>query len=484
MRFCLAFLLVGCAAEKTHNDGPDRPLPSGFAIGSATAGFQVDMGCPTWSAADCDDGSSDWYQYVTEATFLDDGGLYVTGEPVSNGPGMWELYEDDIAIMKADGHTSYRMSMEWSRLFPERVPDSVTSVDELMDYADTDAVARYHEILDALIGSGITPMVTVNHYTLPLWIHNGLECHTDLSTCTDKGWVDADRTTHHIGLYAGFLGREFGDSVDRWMTLNEPFATTLSGYLLPGESRSAPPGITFDVDASLAVILSQMEGHAAIYHQLKAEDTTAEVGIVMNFVDITPKDPANEDDLLGAEHMDYLYHRLYLDAFATGAWDPDLDGVVDEYRADLAGTLDVVGVNYYNEVVVTGVGTALGGSIPLLDFVPEFGWEPHPEGLSKVLAIADSYGVPVYITENGTPHVETQGEEVLDAHLAQMMDAIDAGVDVRGYHYWSFVDNYEWNHGLDMVFGLYALDIDTKERVQRPVAARFSEVIAAGGLDN
>jgi len=486
MRGLCLLLVVGCASDKGDDSGdtPDRPFPSGFSIGSATAGFQVDMGCPTWSAADCDDTASDWYQYVTHPDFLGDAGLHVSGEPVANGPGMWELYEQDIALMAADGHNSYRLSVEWSRLFPARVPDEITTVDALEAYADADAVARYHDIFDALRAAGITPMVTMNHYTLPLWIHDGAACHADLSTCADKGWVDADRITHHIGLYAGFLGREFGGDVDRWMTLNEPFATTLSGYLMPGEDRSAPPGVTFDVEATQVVMLAQIEGHAAMYHGLKAEHPGAEVGIVMNMTDIVPKDPTNENDLLGVEHMDYLYHRLYLDAATTGAWDPDLDGVVNETRSDLAGTLDVIGINYYNEVVITGSPVPIVSSIPLFDFVPEFSWEPHTEGLARVIAIADEYGLPIYITENGTPHVDTLGEEVLDGHLHGLMDAIDAGADVRGYHYWSFVDNYEWNHGFDLRFGLYALDADTKARVQRPVGARFAETIARGGLDD
>ncbi len=481
-------LLAACAgSDKAADTGRDEGIfPASFRFGSATAGFQVDMGCPTWSAAACDDTASDWYQYVTDPVFAADSGLYLSGDPVSMGPGMWELYEDDIAQMKADGHTSYRLSVEWSRLFPARVPDSVDSVDALGESVNADAVARYHEIFAALADAGIRPLVTVNHYSLPLWLHNGAECYSDLEGCADRGWLDRDRMVHHAELYAGFLGREFGGEVDHWVTLNEPFATTLSGYLSPGEDRSAPPGVSFEVDATVAVMLNQMDGHAALYDGIRGADVVdadgdgevAAIGIVMNMTDITPADPAAEKDVLGASHMDYLYHQLYLDAFTSGAWDADLDGVAETTRPELAGRLDFIGINYYNEVVVTGTGVPLVTAIPIFDFVPAFSWEPHPEGLAKVIARASVYGLPIDITENGTPYVEDLGESVLNDHLSSLADALTEGHPVRSYHYWSWVDNYEWNHGFDLRFGLYALDDATKAREARPVAVRYREIIA------
>ena len=489
-RFGWLVALVACGGSEADTALSEPLFPSNFLFGSATAGFQVDMGCPTWSAAECDDPASDWYQYVTDPVFLEDAGLHIAGDPITMGPGMWELYEQDIAQMKADGHTTYRFSVEWSRLFPTRVADTVASVDELAPLADAAAVQRYHEILSALKDSGIRPVVTVNHYTLPLWLHNGAECKVDVAGCVDSGWLNRDRMVHHSGLFAAFLGQEFGSEVDLWMTLNEPFATTLSGYLLPGEDRSAPPGVTFEVDATVAVMLNQIDGHAAMYDGIKATDQVdadgdgqaSEVGIVMNMTDITPADPSLDKDVLGAAHMDYLYHQLYLDAVTSGAWDADLDGVAETTRPELAGRLDVIGINYYNEVVVTGLGVSVVDQIPVFDFLPEFSWEPHTEGLFNVIERASVYGLPIEVTENGTPFVADQGIDILDGHLASVAASLDAGIDVRAYHYWSWVDNYEWNHGFDLRFGLYELDPDTKERIPRPVAAHFSEVIATRGL--
>jgi beta-galactosidase len=478
----MVWLWVACQREEPPA-GADRPFPEDFRFGSATAGFQVDMGCPTWTAAECDDPASDWYQWVTDPSVVENSGLFVSGEPLANGPGMWETFEADADRMQADGMTVYRMSIEWSRLFPDGAAEAAASVDALAPFAEPAAVARYHEMFRALRDRGIEPVVTLNHYTLPRWVHDGVAAHADLANTVADGWVTRDRIVPLIATYAGYVAREFGGEVDTWFTLNEPFATTVSGYLTPSEDRSSPPGLALDVDSTLAVMFNQIDGHAAMYDAVKAEDPVATVGIVINMVAITPADPANALDVAAVGHTDRIYHRLYLDALTAGDWDEDLDGVVDRVRPELAGRLDVLGVNYYNELVVTGLPFPIVAGLPLFDFYPEFSWEPHVEGLGEVLHEAAEYGVPIWVTENGTPYVEDQGVEVLEGHLGSLWDAIDAGVDARGYLYWSYVDNYEWNHGLDLRFGLYALDPVTKDRVPRPVIERYREVLRDHALD-
>ncbi len=480
-RYLLPLLLAtACAPQPTH------PYPEGFVWGSATAGFQVDMGCPTWDDAACLDTASDWYQWVTDPEIVADTNLFVSGEDVRNGPGMWELFEQDVAQMQADGHSGYRMSLEWSRIFPDAAAADATTVDALEALADVDAMRRYREMFAALRAAEIAPFVTVNHYTLPLWVHDGAACNADLDTCTARGWLDAD-IIPRIALFAGFCARAFGGEVDRWGTLNEPFATTLSGYLLPSADRSGPPGVR-DAEATIATIRHQIEGSAAMYDAIHAEDRVdadgdgvdAEVGLVLNMVAIIPKDTEDPRDLASVEHLDWMYHRQFLDGLTTGAWDDDLDGVWDRERDDLAGRLDFIGINYYNRVEVDGIGIALFPAIPLLDFVPTFSWDPYPEGLAEVVGKAAAYDLPIVITENGTPHLD-QADTLLVDHLVSLHAAIDAGADVRGYHYWSWVDNYEWNHGFDLRFGLYALDPDTKARTPRPVRDVLRAAARANG---
>ncbi|MFT4975340.1 MAG: beta-galactosidase [Myxococcota bacterium] len=479
MRWYWIVALAGCSGKEDSAASVAQAFPDGFLWGSATAGFQVDMGCPTWSAAECDDPNSDWYQWVTESEIIDNSSLYVSGQPVADGPGMWELFEEDVARMESDGLTAYRMSLEWSRLFPEDA-SSATTVADLAALADSSAVARYHDMLSALQGADIEPLVTVNHYTLPLWVHDGLACHNDLETCEASGWVDGDRMIPLITLFTGWAAAEFGGEVRQWATLNEPFATTLSGYLAPGEDRSAPPGLLLAEDAVIATLRNQIVAHARMYDAIHENDDDASVGIVLNMVAVQPKDPDSADDVASVANMDHLYHRLFLDGLTAGSWDDDLDGSFEETRPELAGRLDWVGVNYYNQVTVASWVTLLDG-IPVFDFLPEFSWDAYPEGLEEVVGIAAEYGLPIIVTENGTPNVE-QADDILDGHLEALHRAIEAGADVRGYYYWSFIDNYEWNHGLDLRFGLYALDAETKERSARPVLERYREIISANGL--
>ena len=484
----IGLLLLACTQPRDRGPAADS-FPEGFLWGTATAGFQVDMGCPTWSAARCDDPHSDWYQWVSDPAISGNPGLHVRGEPVSVGPGMWETFEDDVARMKADHMNSYRMSLEWSRLFPDGAAEDAKTVEDLAQYADARAVARYHEMFAALDAAGIEPFVTVNHYTLPLWVHDGVDCNLNPDTCTARGWNEPERIVPLIALFAGWAGHEFGGEVDRWATLNEPFATTLSGYLFPGEDRSAPPGHSFDVDGTVTVMLAQIEGHAAMYDALHTHDDTATVGLVLNMTAMQPARPEGHDlheaDLRGVEHADYLYHGLYLDALTTGAWDPDLDGVPDRTRSDLANRLDFLGINYYNRLALLGLPSSLVEDIALFDFLPDLEvdlFEPYPEGLEHVVVRASEAGVPLYISENGTPYVEDRGVEVLDGHLVALKAAIDNGADVRGYHYWSYIDNYEWNHGMDLRFGLYTFDPITKERSPRAVRDRYAAIARENGL--
>ena len=126
---------------------------------------------------------------------------------------------------------------------------------------------------------------------------------------------------------------------------------------------------------------------------------------------------------------------------------------------------------------------SIADEVPILDFYPDINWDPYPEGLGEVVERASEYGLPMYITENGSPYVADMGRSLLDGHLASLHAVIEDGADVRGYFYWSWVDNYEWNHGMDLHFGLYGFDAETKKRVERPIVSRYREIASQNALD-
>ncbi len=484
----LLSLLLACT-DPAKDPAAPQGFPEGFHWGSAVAGFQVEAGCPTVSPEECTDDASDWYQWVSDPELIADGRTHLSGQPITDGPGHYELYEDDLALARGLGHTAFRTSLEWSRLFPDGAAETATTVEELRAHADPVAVAHYRAYLESIRASGLEPYVTLTHYTLPLWIHDGKACHEDLDTCEDRGWVDLERMRRAISLYAGFCAETYGDVVDLWITENEPLAIVLAGYLLPGADRTNPPGITAPTTA-FEVFFNLVEGHAAMYDAVKANDAVdadgdgaaSSIGLAANLAAVAPLDPENPDDVRGAEHADYVYNRIFLEGIARGELDRDVDGVAEEHRADLAGRLDWLGINYYTRITVRGLQGPIFAGYPRFDFYPEVVWEEYPQGIADVVAIGQEYGLPIVITENGTTPTETSGETFLLPHLAALQGAIEGGADVRGYLYWSLMDNYEWNHGMDLRFGLHAVDPVTKARTARPMADAYRSVIEAGSV--
>lgn len=469
----LVAVAAGCAGDD-RGKGPGWSVPDDFLFGAAMAGFQVDPGCPTLAPEACEDRASDWYQWVTDPELVADPGLYLSGDTLAEGPGYWETFDADHARARDELNLdALRVSLEFSRLFPVE-PVGAETVDDLVAAADPAALAAYQALFASLAARGLTPLVTLNHYTLPLWLHDGKACHEDPDACTARGWLDPAAMRRWLALYAGFCARTFGDDVRWWATINEPMAVVVPGYLLPTADRTNPPGITRPA-AAIDVAFAIIDAHAAMYDAIHAEDPEAMVGLVPNLATPEPEDPASALDQAGALHFDHVYNRVFLDALVDGALDRDLDGVAETVRPDLAGRMDYIGINYYTKVTVRGLGTSIVAGYPWVDFLPVGSlWQEHPEGLGDVTRLAGGYGLPVIITENGTSNHDTDaGQRFLDPHLAALRGAMDDGVDVRGYFLWSLIDNYEWNHGMDLRFGAYAVDPVSKDRSLRDIGARL-----------
>jgi beta-glucosidase/6-phospho-beta-glucosidase/beta-galactosidase len=492
-----ALLAPGCGSDPAPQPMPGEQslsFPQGFLFGTAIAGFQVDMGCPTLSKDECEDPNSDWYQFVSSPELQKDEKTFLSGQPVSVGPGHWELFEKDYDLVKNELHgTAVRFSIEWSRVFPTATDDA-NDFDALSALANPKALAHYHAELDALKARGLTPLVTLNHYTLPTWIHDAVGCHQDLDHCSPRGWLDADRTIREIAKYAGFVAKEFGGDVDYWVTENEPLAVALPGYLLPTGDRTNPPAVSLRFEEAKAVIEALVVAHARMYDAVKANDLVsarqngelAEVGLVYPIVPVQPADPELALDVKGAKDVDYLYNRVFLNGVAKGDLDADLDGTA-EHRADLENRMDFIGINYYARLVVEGTTEPFLPELsPLSDFNPLTmkTLYDYPKGIYEMaMLVKNEYGLPSFITENGAqnPKDDETGPEYVVQHLTWLAKAIHAGADVRGYFYWTLMDNYEWNHGMNVRMGLYAVDKDdpTKARKARKSVATFSEIASA-----
>jgi beta-glucosidase/6-phospho-beta-glucosidase/beta-galactosidase len=485
----LSLAFLACSSSPPPPAPENFDFPKDFLFGTAIAGFQVDMGCPS-KMMSCLDQNSDWYTWVTKPELIADMTTHVNGEPVTDGPGFYELYSQDLDRAKNElGNNALRLSIEWSRIFPT----STVGIEDntaIKAAASPDALAFYHGIFSAMKARGLTPLVTLNHYTLPSWIHDAYGCHVDLDKCTARGWLDHDKILHEIAKYAGFVAREFGADVDLWATLNEPFtAVVVAGFLLPSDSRTNPPGVMLRIPEAKAAAVAMIEAHARMYDAVKANDPSAKVGIVYNLETVQPKDPTDDVDVKAAKNLSYLLNEVFLNADVKGDLDANLDGTT-VHRDDLAGRMDYIGINYYARIIAAGAASPFPTLSPLLTVsigsLTAQDYE-YPEGIYDVLLLAKkNWNLPLYITETGYSigADAPKAPSWLVKTLAWTKRAMTDGADVKGYFWWTLMDNYEWNHGMTMHFGMYAIDPKdaNKTRTPRETSNVYARIARAGTI--
>ncbi|MDI1448773.1 family 1 glycosylhydrolase [Polyangium sp. 6x1] len=493
----MTLLLAACGEDPPVTEIPevaeDLSFPEGFLFGTAIGGFQADMGCPAPDLDGCVDNGSDWYAFATSPATTSSPLAYLSGQdPAVVGPGFWALHEQDLDRAWGDLHNgAFRFSIEWSRIFPKST-EGITGYEALRSVANEEALAHYHAMLNGLRLRGMSPIVTLHQGTLPAWIHDAVGCHLNLAACSPRGWLDPERTVAEIAKYAGFVAREFGADVDRWATLDDPFAILLSGYIAPSAERSHPPAVAYPSSAAKDVFVTLVEAHARMYDAVKENDAadadgdgkTSDIGLVYAMIPVSPADPASPLDVQAAENMFYLYNLAYLDAVAKGELDEDLVGT-SARRADLEDRMDWLGVNYETRATVRGTsGPFLQELTPLGTFDPleVLRGEEDPRGLHEMLELADRmYGLPLFVTGNGLDHPlddEDAGPSFLVRHLAWASRAVQDGIDLRGYFFRSLVDDFEWNHGMSRRFGLYAVDAadPQKNRTPRKTAETYGTI--------
>jgi beta-glucosidase len=420
-------------------------FPERFLWGTATAAFQVEG-----NNTNCD-----WSQFEQQP------GAIWHGDRSGLACDWWRNAEQDFDLMAAMGHNTHRLSVEWSRIEPEE------------GTFDPSAVSRYREMLAGLRSRGMEPMVTLFHFSTPLWL------------ARQGGWSNP-AAIGYFRRFARHAIEQFGDLVTLWCTINEPNVYAALGYALgehaPGE-KSLP--LYFRVLSNL------LRAHAAAYRAIHAVQGDAQVGLVKNVQIFEPLEPADKASAAIAKLLDYVFNAVTLCAVADGRLRFPL-GVGLRTEGSLVDSVDFWGVNYYQRQRVS-LKARTGDRLSVLQPTPgapvsDFGrngtyGEIYPTGMYRVLDRLKRYRKPIYITENGLPDDDDdQRPGFLLAHLAQVQRAISAGADVRGYYHWSFTDNFEWAEGWGLRFGLVALDPDTQTRTPRPSARLFSEMAEANAI--
>ncbi len=483
-------------------------FPDGFHWGVSTAGFQSEMGggAPL-------DVNSDWWQWTHDA--VNQLLLGWKGAVPEQGPGEYTQYPVDIGLARDGvGADTFRMGIEWSRIFPNSTasvdisngitPEVLAQLDAL---ADQNAVTHYQDELAAMHAAGLDPLVTVNHFTLPLWIHDPARARLlEIFGVTPQdggGWVSSS-TVGEFEKYSAYLAWKFGPQVDTWVVLNEPVNSMLTSYYAIPFATNFPPALQRP-DLVATGLRNEAAAYSASYDLIHQLDANAQVGFALNMYSWRGGDPTNPADQNAAADFSDFYNRWFPDAVIRGEVDANFDGVItaDEIHPELAGKADFFGVNYYSQGIVAGYRGVLGNSaLPIVTGYPEFspllnvvaGGCPatecsdtaqiiSPAGLRDVLDIADSYGIPLWVTENGLADASdsTRASYVV-RHLAVINKAIADGMDIRGYTAWSLTDNLEWVLGYEPKYGLYSYDPVTLERTPRPSVTLIHDLFTGNGI--
>jgi beta-glucosidase len=418
-------------------------FPADFLWGTATSSHQVEGG----SAA------NDWWEWEQG------GGGRIWRDQTSGAACEWWAgrAEEDIARMAALNTNAHRLSVEWSRIEPREGQWNQTALD------------RYRVILLAMRAAGVTPMITLHHFTNPLWV------------ARRGGWLHPD-APRWFGNYARTVVEKLGDLCELWCTVNEPNVYASSSYL----TGEWPPGGQ-NLEHYFRVARSLLLGHAAAFRAIRETQPQGQVGLAKHIALFQPRS-SSLLDRLAARFVDHGFNGVTLEALKTGRWRPLL-GRREQLR-QVAGTLDWIGLNYYTRQVVSfslrrpgGVST---GARPGAEHGPE-GWgELHPAGILEAIRRLDrTLGVPIYITENGLPDEhDTRRPSFLLESLREVWRAASLGCPVMGYFFWSLVDNFEWAQGYDPAFrfGLYGVDFETQARTLRKSGELYAEIAGSSTL--
>lgn len=418
-------------------------FPEDFLWGVSTAAHQVEgNNCNQWS---------DWEQ----------AGRIKTGESCGRACDWWENAERDFDIARDMGMQALRLSLEWSRIEPEE------------GRFDPQALQRYRQMLEGLHQRGIEPIVCLHHFTHPRWFEKkGAFLHPDAPQLFER--------------FTRKVAKAVGDLCRLWVTFNEPNVYAACGYVL-GEF---PPGRKGEILNALRVNMTQARAHVLAYRAIHELVPEARVGWAQHYVVFEPVGGAMDRWMAGI--LDRLFNHTFLDLIETGRLAFPF-GALNGHDSEAKGCCDFVGLNVYSRLHVAfdvRQASTLFARIFVPAHVPQgdpgfdkpYG-EAYPQAIIKAVKRAARLGKPIYIMENGVPDAQDLIRPWLIINvLRELHGLIEQDYDIRGYLHWTLTDNFEWNEGWKLRFGLVALDPDTQDRTLRSSAKLFSTIVRNNGL--
>jgi beta-glucosidase len=398
-------------------------FPKDFVFGTATSAHQVEGG----------NEFNDWWEWETRGKVPRSG----------RACGHWHMYWEDIELMARLGYRGYRFSVEWSRIYPRA------------DEVNEGALMRYAEIVDLLRGHGIEPIVTLHHFTNPVWFNE------------KGGWLRED----NIGFFLKFVEAVANalKGVKYWVVFNEPNVYVLQGFIL----GVWPPGHR-GISKGKRAMENLIKAHAEAYKILRKRGVM--VGVAQNLIAFKPAS-SRRLDVGKARLVDLAYNWGFIDGVLNGEY------VFFRGRSRaVASDLNFIGVNYYSSYIVRHSWNPFKLFVDVKPLEAgtktTMGYYMYPRGIYEVVKAAyERTQRTIIITENGFA-VEDDEDRIrgIIRHLQYLHKAMSEGVRVRGYYYWSFMDNYEWDKGFEQRFGLIEVDYETLKRRPRKSAYVYGRI--------
>ncbi len=436
------------------------PFPENFLFGTASAAFQIE-GHNT---------HSDWAAWEKLGKNED-------AQMVGAGTDHWNRMSEDVELLKKLGMRSYRFSIEWSRLETEP------------GVWDANAIEQYRSFVDKLEAAGISPMITLVHFTLPNWLAR-------------KGGFRETNFVKRFGDFTQVVSKKIAPHATHFITFNEPMVHLLGGYV----DGSFPPGLKNDFKAFFQAEIQMIKAHAYAYKILKSSGSkNRKVGIAQSLVNFKPKTPILDSWLSSAAQK--FFNRSLLDALYSGELKQSIPtkGRIhyDLSRwqeasfgqrvpaAPFTPLLDFIGMNTYSTSYLRARWFEKGildvERVGKTDKKFSHGGDLDPRAIYEVLQwISHSYpNMDIHITESGyNGSSDAMRRAYILEVLAYCSRAISEGVRLKGYQYWSFIDSFEWLKGWKAkdAFGLVAFDRKNFTRTPKPSAILYRTIIQGNGF--
>ncbi|MCK5319982.1 glycoside hydrolase family 1 protein [Candidatus Parcubacteria bacterium] len=398
-------------------------FPNGFLWGTATSAYQVEGGITNdWSEWEAKRAKSK--KFKNKKLNPDD---YICGKACDS----YNRYEEDFDLAKSLNTNAVRLGIEWARIEPKK---GVWDVKEIKHYAQVLAVAKKR---------GLKTVVTLWHWTSPLWIAKA------------GGWANKETITRYL-RYVDLIVNELGGNIDYWVTLNEPNLFTFFSYI----TGKFPPE-KHNIFKANKVMNNLVKAHNNAYDKIHEYFPNAKAGITGLYNYIEPAHKWNFVELFLAKFIHKIWNKNMLDKTIKNS--------------------DFIGCNYYFHDRIVWYPPFKKN---LNKLVHDKGWEIYPEGMYHILKFLQKYKKPIYILENGlADRGDKLRKQFIKDHLFYVHKAIKTGADVRGYFHWSLLDNFEWAEGYAPKFGLFTVDRKTFERKARPSAKFYGEICKTNSIN-